>query len=278
MKHPWRIGLLCLLILLLAMSPYGTWLTGTAGADTKRIEGTTNVEDATIQDWAGNSDKNYGGRITIQAGLNFHALIRVKNVASELGVGATDITAVCSVYCEVVTAVQDVSAHQVLKPWVEGDEVGVDDDDGDVTWNDWASDEYEWTTAGCDCANDDGVDNSADDGACDDPSRRDRKVTAEDTESGVTTGNWYGFDISASLAEGWYAGTKNEEGIVLISNANNQTFTSTEGASNQPFFVFTYTTDGEPAGNPRLHRKKRMGGIDEENTHLARLACPDWLQ
>lgn len=35
-----------------------------------------------------------------------------------------------------------------------------------------------------------------------------------------------------------------------------------------------YGTEAAAGGNPRLHRKKRMGGIDdEENTHLARFAC-----
>jgi len=211
---------------------------GQAWGDTKKITGTTNIEDAMIM--SANAEKNYGGYDYLYSGVAYATLIRVKNVATELGANATISACVCSVYCNAQTSIQDVSAYRVFKPWVEGDESGVDDDDGDVTWSDWASDAYEWTTAGCNSADDEGVDNSGD------GTGADRKATAEDTESNVGSGNWYGFDISASLAQGWYDGTINEEGIILYSGADYQRYSSTEYTSNQPFWVFTYTTGAPP--------------------------------
>lgn len=249
-------------------------------AETKKIEGTTNVEDAMI--CSGSPDNNYGdmGNSNLTISTSHQILIRVLNVASELGAGATISACVCSMYCvSEVLGAKATYTHRILKPWVEGDENGVDNDDGDVTWNDWASDEYEWTLSGLDCNNDDGVDNSADNGVCDGPSKRDRKSTSESYNAINSTG-WFGWTITAALAQAWYDGTANENGILIKSaSSGNSTWRGTEAVSNQPFFVFTYTT-GEPPeekGNPRLHRKKRMGGIDEENTHLARLTHPDRL-
>lgn len=215
--------------------------------DTKTIDGTTNVEDATISDyWA---DKNYGGKINMDVRGGTYPtrlLIRVKNVASELGAGATISAAVCSLYCSINDTDGDNIAYSVFKPWVEGDEDGIDNDDGDVTWNDWASDANEWTTEGCLCAYDDGVDNSTDDGPCN-ATKADRKATAEDTENVTTVNTWYAWNITAALAQSWYDGTKNEEGILLFASTAINTFYSTESAEVQkPFWVFTYTTGGAP--------------------------------
>lgn len=215
--------------------------------DTKTIEGTTNVEDTIISN--NFKDNNYGGRTTLNTGENVHILIRVQNVASEIGGGATVTAAVCSLKAYSVINTIDVSAYSIFKPWVEGDEDGVDDNDGDVTWNDWASDADEWTTEGCLCADDDGVDNSYDDGVCNQAVRRDRKATAEDTETVQAFQNvWYAWNTTGALAAAWYGGTKNEEGMILVFTAGASDFRSTEYGSDQPFWVFTYTSGAVAVG------------------------------
>lgn len=211
------------------------------------IEGTTNVEDTFM--WSGGPGNNYGGHIYIRvSSIGRAGLIRVKNVASELGAGATISACVCSLYNYFLSSSGSVSAYSVFKPWVEGDEDGIDDDDGDVTWSDWASDANEWTTEGCLCAYDDGVDNSYDDGPCANHRRADRKETAEDTETVDAADTWYAWNMSSALAQAWYDGTKNEEGIYLVDvESGYNLFYSTESAeAEKPFWVFTYTTDGEP--------------------------------
>ena len=212
------------------------------------IDGTTNVEDARVDLFGPNY--NFGGSDELYVKLDDDkSVIRCKNVASELGGEVTDITdCTLYMYCFGGAGFPLVGAYRIFKPWVEGNEDGVDDDDGDVTWNDWASDANEWGTEGCLCANDGGVDNNVDDDACV-ATRADRKATAEDTDQTVTT-SWNEWTMTDALAEGWYAGTINEEGVLLeyVSGTNALVgWRSTEYASEQPYWVFTYTTNGEPA-------------------------------
>jgi len=179
--------------------------------------------------------------------------IRVKNVATELGAGATITGCVDSNYCfQVSSGANNVTAHQVFKPYVEGTQTAGADPPG-VTWNDWDNDDWEWTTAGCECAGDDGFDNNTDDGTCG-SSTRDRKSTAENTET-VDAVGWYAWNISTTLAQGWYDGTINEEGIILINAGNEyKQFYSTENTELQPFWTFTYTTGAPPAAPS--HRRR----------------------
>lgn len=221
---------------------------GQAWADTKKITGTTNIEDAMI--WEGETywDKNYGdmgnGDHVVAVGRSF--LIRVKNVASELGEDATISACVCSVYCwfEVGSA-KWVRAYRVFKPWVEGTQNGGTDEPG-VTWNDWDNDDWEWTLAGCECANDDGVDNSADNGACDASTKRDRKATQESLQSIDATG-WFVWSVSADLAQDWYDGTANENGIILHTGSSGSVYLyGSEHSTTAPHWTFTYTTGAPP--------------------------------
>ncbi len=212
--------------------------------DTKKIEGTTNVEDTFIL--SASPDHANGGSVlfSIRSGSGTRqALIRAKNLATEIGVGATITNAVCSVFCTSSNA-GSFDAFSVFKPWVEGDDDFVDNDDGDATYNDWASDANEWGTAGCACANDDGSDNSQD-GTCD-ASGRDRKSTAESNTTYAA--GWLTIDITDALAQSWYDETKNEEGLLLKAQGATGTnqYASTENAtaSERPFFVFTFTVAG----------------------------------
>jgi len=244
-----------LILFLLFLCP--TWVQG----DTKKISGTTNVEDCKLS--SGLPNANYGGSEEIKVEEEFNImLIRVKNVASELGVGATITDCVCSLYVKSggLLGTPLVSAWRVFKPWVEGTQDGTTNPPG-ATWNDWDNDDYEWTTAGAQCANDDGVDNSSDDGACDASTRRDRKATAESQVECATDATWYGWDISNELAQGWYDGSIEEEGILLWIEENFLVaqFHSTENASNQPHFTFTYTTAAAGVDKPR--KNIMSGGI-----------------
>jgi len=220
--------------------------------ETKVISGTTNVEDAYMDQYGVKADYNYGGADDVEARVIYlNGLIRVKNVASELGGGATITGCVDSMYCNTNYGDGNTSAYRVFKPWIEGTKSGVDPGaEPSCTWNDWSSDTYEWTTAGCNSADDDGSDNSGD------GTGADRKATAEDTENVTTVNTWYAWSISSDLAQGWYDETINEEGIVLIGveDAYNL-FSSTEDNSNQPFWTFTYTTGGAP---PETHRRRRI--------------------
>jgi len=248
-----------LLLILFSLLLCPTWVQ----ADSHRIEGTTNVEDTYVN--SAQVDYNYGGKTTFEIVTTEVGLIRVKNVASELGAGATISACVCSLYVEIfgLTGTPVINAIRTFKPWVEGTQNDADPGVlGGCTWYDWDSDDYEWTTAGCACANDDGVDNSADDGVCDVSTRRDRKATAEGSQEITAHSTWYGFSISAALAQGWYDGTIEQEGITLQTSegATQVIFHSTENASNQPHFTFTYTTEA-PEGVDKPRKNIMSGGI-----------------
>jgi len=227
--------------------------------DTKKIEGTTNVEDAQIV--SSSADNNYGGNTDYflykSGATQYFILIRVKNVASELGANAVISSCVCSLYCSSSPTDGNVNSFTVFKPWNEGTLEGTDPDDaaegeGVVTWNDWSNDDEEWTTEGCLCARDGGVDNSYDGGVCNQDVRADRKAT-EESSVYITTITWYSWSVSTTIAQGWYDGTKNEEGILLRDDGVDQysTLYSTEYTSDPtkcPFWVFTYTAEEAAAG------------------------------
>lgn len=205
------------------------------------IDGQTNVLDTYLS--SGNPDNAYGGLVALSIGSVSTSLIKVENVASELGFGATISACVCSLHCYANVDDGDISAYRVFKPWNEGTDENVDPADaasgeGVATWNDWSNDDEEWTTAGCGNADDGGSDNSGD------GTGADRKATTEDTETVTTANTWYGWAMSTTLAQDWYDETINENGIALIGNVVNN-FRSTEytiDVSERPFWTFTYTT------------------------------------
>jgi len=254
-----KISKLLLVLLLFSLLLCPTWVQG----DTKKISGTTNVEDACIK--SASTIFNYGGATTLRTTTNYvgtyeYSLIRVKNVASELGVGATNITAVCSVYCYSNTEDDNIGAYRVFKPWVEGALDGGNPGEGEgCTWSDWSADTYEWATAGCGNADDEGEDNSGD------GTGADRKATAESSVDVITTG-WYSWSISTELATGWYNQTIGERGIVLVGSTTNgaNIFYSTEYTTDPslcPFFVFSYTSGAPPEGVDKPRKNIMSGGI-----------------
>lgn len=238
-RRQWTIACFALLL--------GLWLLSTESAESgvTKIEG-DNVEDATLRSGAA-ADWNHGSCTFIAVSYTqvYVGLIRAKNLDTEIGqAGEANITsAVCSLYAYIEHASTDnVGIHRVFKPWVEGS--SCESDAAGCTWNDWSSDASEWTTEGCLCANDDGEDNSTDDGDCDASTKRDRTSTADDTEDCDGVASWHVFEIDTAIANGWYQGTINEEGIAIVASEGYHVYyRSTEygTASQRPFFVFTWT-------------------------------------
>lgn len=229
--------------------------------DTKNIEGAANVEDAELE--SNYPDHNTGAAVEIfvqQEATAFSIVIRVLNVSTELGADVTISACRLAVYNEYNYTDGNIGAYRIFKPWVQGDELWQDNDDGDVTYNDWASDANEWTTEGCLCANDDGVDNNVDGGACDASSNRDRKATEEDMVDVTTSTTWYFWDIASALAQAWYAGTANENGVLLyhVDSGTKNKFSSIENAESGewPYWEFTYTT-----GAPAAGRRERVAKL-----------------
>lgn len=262
-----------LFILLLATSAWGATL---------QIKGTTNTDDAMIayenaynaldEHWEATLyDNNYGATTTgivrwlVSAESDtvyLRFLIRPKNLSSLLPANANITAMSCSLYCSTNTTDGNVIAYRVLKPWVEGDENGTDNNDGDVTYADWASDGSEWETFGCMCGIDGGIDNS-EDGAdkCNDGGSADRLETAIATTNVTTVNTWYSWSIPTELAQGWYDGTYLENGIILLSTATaaNTFFTSeyTTDATKVPRFFITYTV-AAPTNTRRPALIKKM--------------------
>ncbi len=237
-------------------------------AETK-IEGDTDIEDASLHS-SGNAEKAFGGRATemrVDDNSNIHGIIRVLNVATRIGAGATITDAICSLHVfdeRPGGAGGDIQAYRVLKAWTEGDQDFEDCVAPGISYNDWSCTASEWRTAGCECADDDGVDNSSGDvGTCEaDGSNADRLATAESTVSIIDEDDdeWYGWDISNALAQGWYDGSFNENGILLHGDDGDGTTTDVlfepvehTTAANRPFFVFTYTVAA--AGQKIMIRK-----------------------
>jgi hypothetical protein len=198
-------------------------------AATTTIGGTTLIEDSWITNQNvcennGNDDdiyvKNSGGDI-------YHGAARCWDVSGQLPANA-DISA-CSMIVSVgtVTTGGNVAIYRIFKPWVEGDDVGINVSDSGITWNNWNGNYVRtcignyWADAGAACARADGEDNNygwSTAMTCED--------TTADTDSpyedivNVTGVGRTAFEISVTLAQGWYDGTYNENGVLFTAAAN----------------------------------------------------------
>lgn len=209
------------------------------------IEGTTNVEDCYIS--SSSPTNNYGSSALWGIVPTFRNLSRVKNVASELGGDATISAATYNFYNYSGTASVTIGGYRIFKPWYEGDHTGQACGTQDCSWNGWnCSAAYSglWTTAGCESADDGGSDNSGN------GTGADRKETEEGTAV-IDAVEWVVLSVTSALAQGWYDETINEEGIWIhriSGDTGNKLIRSTEHGSDQPYWVFTYTTGGAPTG------------------------------
>jgi len=220
------------------------------GSTTVSINSQSEVEDAIILSGTA-QNLNFGGRTELSVGELLgiagvgRSLIRFKNISDRVGADQVIDSAIMSLYCYSEDGVTDVNigAYRVFKNWTEGDEDGVNDDDGDATWNDWRSDDLEWGIAGCNQTNDAGVENSGD-GTGDD-----KTATAEDSQFMVAcTGGWYDWNLTIATRN-WYNESWSEYGLILISDneatANiGKNFHSSEYAvdtSLRPYLNITYS-------------------------------------
>ena len=187
---------------------------------------------------------SFGKRNELRLSATSTSLIRAIGLSTLIPANATFTDAICSLKVIANTFDGVIEAKSVFKPWLEGDYDFEECIDDAVTWEDWDCDPSEWTTAGCACEDDDGVDNSTTDPAtCEaDGTNADRKATAESSQNVTAVGVWHGFDISNALAQSWYDGSKNEEGLALVRlGGDNQFYSSEDDAGHDPFFVFTLT-------------------------------------
>lgn len=117
------------------------------------------------------------------------------------------------------TSALDVAVYRVIQTWTEGGS----------TWQDYDG-ANAWNTGGCQ------------------GSGTDKVGTAEDTITMGTAAGWYTFDIT-SIAEGWKAGTFNNEGVIIersgATDAQQYLLTSSEGTDgNRPQLAVTTTAGG----------------------------------
>jgi len=201
--------------------------------------GTSETDDVKLSSYS--ADKNYG----IQEDLYFrgdkiNTLIRCCDIRSTLG-GGKEIT-ICSLYVYISSMSSNVnlSVYRVFKNWVEGDENGVDNDDGDATWNDWQSDAYEWHSVGCEYADDAGNDNNGD------GTGADRKATAEYTKALTYPDDQNGyvaFDLT-DICQDWYDETIENNGVLIKSDTDVNTVASSSeniGEDQRPYFIIKYS-------------------------------------
>lgn len=213
---------------------------------------TWTAQDASIEDTyisENSPENNYGGGAGIIIGNTANrrtGLIRVSVSSDSLGIGATVNACTLFMYVSTLSEGGTAPIYRVFKPWVEGDENGTDNNDGDATWSDWASDASEWGTAGCNNANDGGDDNNSD------GSGFDRKSAYESTVTLDSASVWRKWAISAALAQNWYDGDDNDNGVSIEGKFGTGgarailASTNSAGTTSDPYFVFTYTAPLAP--------------------------------
>lgn len=208
---------------------------------TKRISNAANIEDAQIATGIA-ADYNYGGKD--QAGVGnspaLYTILRFVHLADTLGPGVTITAASCSLYFWLVTTAGTVDAFRMFKHGNEGTLNGSTAPDsafgkGLWTFNDWSSQGEEWTTPGCQYADDAGSDNEGDGTGAD----RTATPFGSMTVSGV---GWYKLDLPTSLVQGWYDGTYAENGILLNPNGTVKVYPRTSESAYCPILTITYTT------------------------------------
>lgn len=230
------------------------------------ITGTTDLEDNAVfyDNWS-----NYGALSYMKFdSLYGHAFIRCKNVSTALGAGATITACTLAVYDSLYYDTCNVSAYRLLKPWVESTSDAREwNDDGAPADHYWGDTTY-WnsgTWLGPQCRRDDGSDNSTNGGYCATAASADAKATVESPFVHIdAAGQYYKWGISNALAQGWYDGTMNEEGVTLIghnsSSSNKYASSEHANANIRPYYIFYYTTGEEAAPARRRRIIEALGG------------------
>jgi hypothetical protein len=192
-------------------------LCSTSFAGELTIVGTTDMEDAVL-DSGSAANYNYGGSTSRQMPINDCYIFRTVGLADLIGTGQQidACTLLIHQYSSNNTDTYDSArVYRVFKPWVEGTLTGSDPGEGGgVTWNDWAADANEWGVAGAQSASDAGDDNNTDAGGYD---RTATPMSANRVGIGYS-GVFIPFVIETALAQSWYDGTNDENGVIMRNN------------------------------------------------------------
>jgi len=243
--------------------------------DTITIKG-SHLEDTYISEYE--PTYNYGQRertiVGSYSGNELVPLIRALNVRSVLGDNAHITLAEFRAYCWYIGGSGSTCApYRVFKyDWVEGDQTGAPPTNHGCTWTDWDSPDYEWGTAGCHNADDNGVDNTGD------GTGADRKETPESSSQSINTTGWKAFELTNELVQGWYDETIEEGGISLHddspSASNFAAFRSNEHGvtEEKPYFYIEY--DHKVIASP----VKSVGSIPTPTTIVGVTKTPNPVQ
>jgi len=197
-------------------------------------ENTTDDHNSTCEDcliYEGNSGSNHDnlylgmGKGGGASNTN-RSLIRFNIKSALTASGATTIdSAKLYLYLDGITGTHIRSAYRVFRDWNETQ----------VTWNSWKTGST-WSGAGCSSASDSGEDDGV----------YDRKSTAEDSDSTISTGSYSLILDITDLANKWLSGDAKEFGVLLQSSneTTNNYITSddSEGVDGvKPYLEITYS-------------------------------------
>lgn len=239
---------------------------------------TEQVQDFSIEDThitePSNPGYNYGNATGVRIGRAFAsntdtiALIRPSgDIADALGLGATTNSCSLFIYLTNVGDVGDIDCYQSLKYFFEGDNFeAIPFPDSGATWAFFQGLRFRatgirgfhWTAldagihiVGPWCADDSGIENVIDNGTCV-AARADRAASSMD-QVNVTATQYYGWEITTSLAQHWYDNGDPYGVMLWPANVVSVTFSSSEvtgdinGPANVPYFRYRYTV-AEAAG------------------------------
>jgi len=130
------------------------------------------------------------------------------------------------IYPNSIAGTHTISAYRVFKNWVEGQ----------ATWNSYKTG-LTWSGSGCSAASDSGNDDGG----------YDRKSTAEDSDSSISTGAYSVILDVTALANKWLDGTAKEYGVLLKSSnesPNNYviSYESSETDGLRPYLEVSFNT------------------------------------
>lgn len=203
---------------------------------TATITGTTNIEDAYLD--SGGPTFNYGGRTTIRVNdTSARGLLRCISAAIPAGSISGNRMAVYN-----SSVGQSTTARLILaaNDWVEGALNGANQA-GSCNWNYAVDNSLAWAgSAGC------------------------STVETDYTNTGLvivsgSAGAYKVWALPASWAALWRDTSTSNNGVRLSASASSVSiFTSTEGASNQPYWEIDYTVGGGVAPIAHHYRQRRI--------------------
>lgn len=191
---------------------------------TEKIDGTTNVEDVHLREDQPTTPHGTNTILSLYESTNYrnNSLIRVKNLSSILPANSTISACICSTY-QTGSGTGEYDVFEVYRAWTEGG----------ATWNTYDGSNA-WGTAGC-------LNTTSD-----------RSATPLDNNDDPSSATWLAWSIGAALAQAWYDGGTDENGVVIDAvHANDAgkyvNVNSTENGSNPLFWTITYEAGAPPA-------------------------------